>query len=153
MSILKSKKAEGYRGYIFSRNINNNFIPQRVQNLVIKDFAKRKNFFFKLSSTEYIMNGSYLMLGALVKEVKTLEGVIFYSYEMLFDNVSFCKDALLKIIKNKKNVYFALEEFQVKNYTDIKNLLKIIQIKKNSLSFTESDTLKELLNKSNKKKR
>ena len=72
---------------------------------------------------------------------------------MLFDNVSFCKDALLKIIKNKKNVYFALEEFQVKNYTDIKNLLKIIQIKKNSLSFTESDTLKELLNKSNKKKR
>ena len=153
MSILKSKTAEGYRGYIFSRNINNNFIPQRFKNLVIKDFAKRKNFFFKLSSTEYIMNGSYLMLGALVKEVKTLEGVIFYSYEMLFDNVSFCKDALLKIIKNKKNVYFALEEFQVKNYTDIKNLLKIIQIKKNSLSFTESDTLKEVLNKSNKKKR
>ena len=99
------------------------------------------------------MNGSYLMLGALVKEVKTLEGVIFYSYEMLFDNVSFCKDVLLKIIKNKKNVYFALEEFQVKNYTDIKNLLKIIQIKKNSLSFAESDTLKKLLNKSNKKKR
>ena len=102
MSILKSKKAEGYRGYIFSRNINNNFIPQRVQNLVIKDFAKRKNFFFKLSSTEYIMNGSYLMLGALVKEVKTLEGVIFYSYEMLFDNVSFCRDILIKIVKNKK---------------------------------------------------
>ena len=99
MNILKSRKAEGYRGYIFSRNINNNFIPQRVQNLVIKDFAKRKNFFFKLSSTEYIMNGSYLMLGALVKEVKMLEGVIFYSYEMLFDNVSFCRDILLKIVR------------------------------------------------------
>ena len=138
MNTRKSKKAEGYRGYIFSRNINENFIPQRVQNLVIKDFAKRKNFFFKLSSTEYIMNGSYLMLGALVKEVKMLKGVIFYSYEMLFDNVSFCRDILLKIVKNKKNVYFALEE---------------LQIKKNSMSFVESDTLKELLNKSNKKKR
>ena len=145
MNTLKSKKADGYRGYIFSRNINNNFIPQRVQNLVIKDFAKRKNFFFKLSSTEYIMNGSYLMLGALVKEVKTLEGVIFYSYEMLFDNVSFCKDILLKIVNSKKNVYFALEELEIKNNIDIKNLLKIIQIKKNSMSFVESETLKKII--------
>lgn len=98
------------------------------------------------------MNKSYLMLGALVKEVKSLEGVIFYSYEMLFDNVSFCRDILLKIVKNKKNVYFALEEFQIKNNADIKNLLKIIQIKKNSMSFVESKTLKELSNKINKKR-
>jgi len=151
MTTLKFRKVEGYRGYIFSRNINNNFIPQRVQNLVIKDFANRKNFFFKLSSTEYIMNGSYLMLGALVREVKALEGVIFYSYEMLFDNVSLCEDILLKIVKSKKTVYFALEEFQIKNNTDIKKLLQIIQIKKNSMSFVESQTLKKLFNKSNKK--
>ena len=98
------------------------------------------------------MNKSYLMLGALAKEINTLEGVIFYSYEMLFDNVSFCRDILLKIVKNKKDVYFALEEFQIKNNTDIKNLLKIIQIKKNSMSFVESKTLKKLLNKSNKKR-
>ena len=85
------------------------------------------------------------MLGALVKEVKSLEGVIFYSYEMLFDNVSFCRDILLKIVKNKKNVYFALEEFQIKNNADIKNLLKIIQIKKNSMSFVESQNIKRII--------
>ena len=43
MSTQKSKKVLSCRGYIFSRKINDNFIPQRVQNLVIKDFAKRKN--------------------------------------------------------------------------------------------------------------
>ena len=150
MNTRKSKKAEGYRGYIFSRNINENFIPQRVQNLVIKDFARRKNFFFKLSLTEYIMKESYLTLGALVKESKTLEGVIFYSYEMLFDNVSFCRDILLKIVKNKKSIHFALEEFHVKNNADIKNLLKIIQIKKNSKTFVASNTLKKLLKTKNK---
>jgi len=150
MNILKSSKVEGYRGYIFTRNINGNFIPHRVQNLVIKDFAKRKNLFFKLSLTEYVMKDSYLTLGALAKETKTLEGVIFYSYEMLFDNVSFCKDILLKIVKNKKSIHFALEEFQVKNKTDIKNLLKIIQIKKNSMTFVESSNLKKLLNIKNK---
>ena len=96
------------------------------------------------------MKESYLTLGALVKESKTLEGVIFYSYEMLFDNVSFCRDILLKIVKNKKSIHFALEEFHVKNNADIKNLLKIIQIKKNSKTFVASDTLKKLLNTNNK---
>ena len=32
----------GYRGYIFSKEIGGNFIPQRVQNLVIKDYANKK---------------------------------------------------------------------------------------------------------------
>jgi len=146
MSIQKLNKVEGYRGYIFTRKINGNFIPHRVQNLVIKDFAKRKNFFFKLSLTEYVMEGSYLTLGALVKETKKLEGVIFYSYEMIFDNVAYCEDILLKIVKNKKSIHFALEEFHVKNKTDIKNLLKIIQIKKNSTNFVENNNLKKILN-------
>ena len=52
---------------------------------------------------------------------------------MLFDNVSFCRDILLKIVKNKKNVYFALEEFQIKNNADIKNLLKILSKLKKTL--------------------
>tara|TARA_B100002051_G_C16144828_1_gene350731 strand:- start:2 stop:466 length:465 start_codon:yes stop_codon:yes gene_type:complete len=150
MSTQKFKKSEGYRGYIFTRKINGSFIPHRVQNLVIKDFAKRKNFFFKLSLTEYAMEGSYVTLGALLKEVKKLEGVIFYSYEMLFDNLNFCKDILLKIVKNKKSVHFALEEIHIKNNIDIKNLLKIIQIKKNSMPLAEKNTLKKILNTKNK---
>ena len=52
---IQKYKHKGFRGYIFSREINGNYIPQRVQNLVIKDFSFRKNIFFKLSSTEYNM--------------------------------------------------------------------------------------------------
>ena len=40
---LEKLNNKGFRGYMFSREINGNFIPQRVQNLVIKDFAVRNN--------------------------------------------------------------------------------------------------------------
>ena len=76
MNTQKFKKILGYRGYIFSRDINGNFIPQRVQNLVIKDFAARNDLFFKLSSTEYIMKDTYLMMFALLKELNSIDGVI-----------------------------------------------------------------------------
>ena len=38
----------GYRGYINSKKIRDGFIPQRVQNLVIKDYAEKRNFFLNL---------------------------------------------------------------------------------------------------------
>ena len=60
----------GFRGYIFSRKIDSNFIPQRVQNLVIKDYCERNNLFFKLSATEYKMQNCYLMFNTLIQEIK-----------------------------------------------------------------------------------
>ena len=60
---MKTQKFElGFRGYIFSRRIEENLIPQRVQNLVIRDFSERKNILFKLSATEYKMKNSYIVL-------------------------------------------------------------------------------------------
>ena len=73
MNTHKFRKDLGYRGYMFSREIKGNFIPQRVQNLVIKDFCKRKNLFFKLSSAEYIMENSFLMLKSINKTLVSLK--------------------------------------------------------------------------------
>ena len=129
MSTLKSKNIEGYRGYIFSRSINGNFIPQRVQNLVIKDFAQRNKIFFKLSSTEYIMKDCYLMLNALIKDLKYLEGVIFYSFEML-PNKKINRDKIIrKFINKKKVIYFALEEMKIMNFEDFKRMEILIKLK------------------------
>lgn len=129
MSTLKSKNIEGYRGYIFSRSINGNFIPQRVQNLVIKDFAQRNKIFFKLSSTEYIMKDCYLMLNALIRDLKYLEGVIFYSFEML-PNKKINRDKIIRKFLNKKKViYFALEEMKIMNFEDFKKMEILIKLK------------------------
>ena len=46
-------------GYISSREIDGNIIPQKVQNLVIRDYAERYNMNLLLSSTEYKMKNSF----------------------------------------------------------------------------------------------
>ena len=81
MKIQKSNL--GYRGYIFSRRIEGSLIPQRVQNLVIRDYAEQKKILFKLSATEYKMVNSYVVLQNVLKELKSLDGMIFYSLYML----------------------------------------------------------------------
>ena len=122
---------KGYRGYIFSRSINKNFIPQRVQNLVIRDFAYRKKIFFKLSLTEYNMKNCYIMLNTFLKDINKIDGIIFYSIEMLPTD----KKEALKLIdlfqKKKKILYFALEELKVSSKKDLMRIKEILMIKKN----------------------
>lgn len=129
MNTHKFKKDLGYRGYIFSRDIKGNFIPQRVQNLVIKDFCKRKNLFFKLSSAEYIMENSFLMLRSILKDVKLIDGVVFYSIEMLPSKKKLREDILNNLIKNKKKIFFALEEIEINHIKAIKKIDMLINIK------------------------
>ena len=131
MRIQKHKK--GFRGYIFSRKINGNFIPQRVQNLVIREFSNRKNIIFKLSSTEYNMKNSYIMLSSLVDDFDSIDGVIFYSIEQLLDNKKNCLKILNLLISNKKTIFFALEELKISNMLELKKLNEIIFIKENSM--------------------
>ena len=129
-SLKKSNK--GYRGYIFSRKIKGLIIPQKVQNLVIRDYANRKKLFFKLSKVEYSFTKSYLMLKSLVKEMKYLIGLIFYSLYLLPDSKNERINFLSQIIKNKKQIHFALEEIVIKNKKELQKIEDIFFVKDNS---------------------
>ena len=125
-------KKLGFRGYIFSRKIDGNFIPQRVQNLVIKDYCQRKKLFFKLSATEYKMENCYLMLKSVLKNLNSIDGIVFYSIFML-PNLKKERLSIFKsILKKKKVIKFALEEIDLKNYSNIKDIENLYLIKKNS---------------------
>lgn len=134
MNIPRSKSL-GYKGYIFSREINGNFIPQRVQNLVIKEFCNKKNFFFKLSSTEYIMNDCFYMLKALLKESKSIDGVVFYSIDMLPKNKKLRLSLLTNFIKKKKKVFFALEEISINTQKELEKLETLLCIRLDSMRY------------------
>ena len=126
-------KKLGFRGYIFSRKIDGNFIPQRVQNLVIKDYCQRKRLFFKLSATEYKMDQCYLMLNSVLKDLKNINGIIFYSLFMLPENKKERVILITKIIKKKKSIHFALEEIEIrttKHIRELNNILKISKVSK-----------------------
>ena len=124
---------KGYRGYIFSRSINQNFIPQRVQNLVIRDFAYRKKIFFKLSLTEYNMKNCYIMLNSLIKDINKIDGIIFYSIEMLPTDKKEALKLIDLFLKKKKSLYFALEELKVSSKKDLMRIKEILMIKKNHM--------------------
>ena len=39
---LMQTNQKGYRGYVFSRSVDNHRVPQHIQNLVIRDYAQRR---------------------------------------------------------------------------------------------------------------
>ncbi len=115
-------------GYIFSREIDGNIIPQKVQNLVIRDYAIRTSKNLLLSSTEYKMNNSYLMLNSLIKKQnKKFNGIILYSLFML-KNYPRLDTFLNKLNQNKIKVFCALEEIELHNKYTLQNLKKIFFI-------------------------
>ena len=127
------KNKLGYRGYIFSKEIRGNFIPQRVQNLVIKDYAERKKIFFKLSATEYNFQ-NHKNLKQVLKRINSFDGMIFYSLFMLPVAKKERLEIYNKFFVNKKHLHFALEEIVVKSKKDSYIIEDILSVKKNTLS-------------------
>ena len=73
----------GCRGYIGSRPVRGVAFPQRVQNLVVRDYAQRNGLAYRLSLVEHAMPGSFMILENLLDELPRLDGVIFFSAFML----------------------------------------------------------------------
>jgi sporadic carbohydrate cluster protein (TIGR04323 family) len=73
----------GVRGYIASRPIRGTTYPQRVQNVIVREYAVRRGLTYLLSSVEYAMPGSYMILADVLGELDRLDGVVFFSLFML----------------------------------------------------------------------
>lgn len=121
-----------FRGYISSRPINGNTIPQSLQNLKIRDFANTKEINFKLSITEYKMKNSFFGLNSLKKEIKSLGGVIFFSIHQLPSQKNLRTNFLKFFINQNKRIFFALEDIELKSLLDIEEIEMIFFISKNS---------------------
>ena len=79
------------------------------------------------------MKNSFLMLKSLLENLKSIDGIIFYSLFMLPYKKIDRKKIFNLIIKKKKKLIFALEEIKLQNSSDIKNIENIFNIKKNSI--------------------
>ena len=110
---MSAKAKKGWRGYVFSRAINGNMIPQRVQNLVLRTYAQKAGILYLLSATEYHMPGSFMMLESLYPDLKTLEGLLFYSISMLPEKRAQRQKLYAALFKNGCGLRFALEELVI----------------------------------------
>jgi sporadic carbohydrate cluster protein (TIGR04323 family) len=110
----------GYRGYIGSRPVRGSAIPQRVQNLVVRDYAQRRNLRYLLAATEYAMPGAYMMLEDTLAELDRLDGIVMYSLFLLPRDAAHRQRVYDRVIATGASLHAALEDMVVRTPADIR---------------------------------
>ena len=118
------------RGYIYSRTFQDERVPQHVQNLVIRDFCNKNNLQYLLSSSEYVMDGSSMMLLQIMNEIKNIDGIVAYSVFQLPEDDKERNDFLNEILEHKKVIFFAVEGLKVFDGKTKRNIEEIWKISK-----------------------
>jgi sporadic carbohydrate cluster protein (TIGR04323 family) len=124
----------GYRGYVFSRGVDNHRVPQHIQNLVIRDYAQRRKLHYLLSATEYAMPGCYLILEQVLGDLAAVDGVILYSMFMLPPSAAERDKIYRKVIAAGAGLHAAVEGFVLRSEVDIdrwENVLRTADICQN----------------------
>jgi len=132
------------KGYIFSRPFFEERVPQNVQNIVLRDYCKKKDIEFLLSSTEYTMKNCSLILSEIIEKYTEYDGIIFYSLLQMPADQKERNKLYKKTLKNKKQIHFVLENFIARKKKDFNELEKIFIIK------TLFSNNKQKLNRRNK---
>ena len=118
------------RGYIFSRAFLGERVPQHIQNLVLREYCKRKKLNFLLSLVEYRFENSTIMLEKALNELNKVDGIIFYSLLQLPENDKTRKNFYDKVLKKKREIHFAGEEIKLTNIETNNFVENIFLIKK-----------------------
>jgi sporadic carbohydrate cluster protein (TIGR04323 family) len=120
----------GHRGYIGARPLNGSRTPQHVQNIVIRDYARRKNLQYLLSAVEHVMPGSYMILEDLLDELPRLGGIICYSIFMLPPDERRRREIYDRVLREGCELHAAVEEIAIASNDDIGAVEDILLVNK-----------------------
>lgn len=134
--------ANGYLGYNFCGPVAADLIPQRLQNLCIRDFANAKKLAITFSVSEYFNSSESLMLMAQLEHLDKIAGFVFYSLLLLPINTSKRNQFFTAVLAQQKPIYFALEDLVCRNWQEAHEITKMFQI---SLDGRLNQTRKTLL--------
>ena len=137
---MKDSLEKRLRGYIFSRPFMEERVPQHVQNIIIRDYCSKKDIQYLLSTTEYAMKNSTLMLRQLVRDLPSIDGIVAYSiFQMPEDDYERLSifDSVLAL---QKEIHFAVEGLCLYDDQSHDHIENIWQVKKTlpSCSFLEN---------------
>jgi sporadic carbohydrate cluster protein (TIGR04323 family) len=118
---------KGYRGYVFSRSVDNHRVPQHIQNLVIRDYATRRKLHYLLSATEYAMPGCFLILQQVVDDLAALDGVILYSMFMLPADPAERGRIYRRVLEAGCSLHSAVEGFVLGSEADVERWENVLQ--------------------------
>ena len=125
---IQNFKNKNFRGYITSKKICGYLIPQKLQNLAIREYASKNQIIFKLSGTEWKIPKSFLMINSISSDLKKIDGILFFSFFQIFEDISFFEKTMKKFLKKKKIIIFVLEDIILANLENLNSLIKQIKI-------------------------
>ena len=130
-----------YAGYINLKNLNGVLYPSSMQNIMMKDFIvnELKGIFY-LSPTEVLLAKYPITLRTLLAKETKVSGIVMLSSFYLPDNYQIREKIYHESIKNKKPLYFILDELVFKNNKDIDIIETFIMFNNNFFT----DTRKKL---------
>ena len=117
------------KGYIFSRPFLDERVPQHIQNIVLRDYCNNKNLQFLMSATEYSTNNSSYIFFELLDNLNSYDGILLYSIFQLPKNKILRYKIYSKVLKKKKYLFFAVEDYVFKKTKDISKIEEIFQTK------------------------
>ena len=125
---VQPERRLGFSGYIASRAIDGNRIPQHIQNLVVREYAKKHQLAFNLSATEYNCQSCYLLLEQLLNQIDQIDGIILYSLFMLPEKYERRKMIYQKIIETGKALHAAVEDYQIASWDDVDRIESVFRL-------------------------
>ncbi len=117
-----------YLGYNFSSAVDGQAIPQRLQNLCIRDYATTKGLILNFSVSEYADEHETLMLFAQLPKLDRIAGFIFYSFHLLPAKAEKRNQFLTTVLSAGKQIHFALEDVLLTALSDISSIDRMYRI-------------------------
>ena len=133
----------GHQGYVFSRPILGDRVPQHVQNLVIREYCNKHNFKYLLSGTEYIMPECCIILEELVQNTSQLSGIVLYSIFMLPKSFKKRQNIYDQVLSSGASLHSAVEELVIAKQSDISQIEDLWYLKLNTTN-SELSKLKDI---------
>lgn len=128
------------RGYIYGRPFMGERVPQHIQNLVLRDYARQKGMTLLLAASEYAIEGSHLVLGTVLDELERIDGVLAYSLFQLPESTDDRLAVLKRFIDTGKSLHFAVEDRSVTDRGSAAQVELMWMIRK-SMATSESGSL------------
>ncbi len=130
-------------GYIYSDSSCEGFVPQKVQNLVIRDFLNKRKLNYILSHTEFNFKSLYFTLTESLK-IEESSRIVFYSTDLFPDDRNDLVSEIFKLIdSNKLTLAFALEEVIVDSSNTLREILSIKGMRESFSSSKQKADLSE----------
>ena len=117
------------RGYVFSRCFMGERVPQHVQNIVIRDYCRKRGIQYLLSATEYAMSGCSLILHQVLEELPQLDGIAAYSLFQLPEHKPKRDRVIQAVLDQGKTLHFAVEGMQLSNVREHERVETLWQVR------------------------